>query len=343
MRRRSGLYCYEWVYGGSIKGASPRYSLMVLLGLSRAESHGIRTGVDLDGLYSTIIEHQGAFTAGDYGLALWAESRIGRRPSPGLVAAITRQVHSGRLAGLPGMEIAWLIIGLTSASVAGAPNGDHVAVLTNHLRKERLATSGLAYHFGRGHTRRHLPNFATQIYTLMALVELSRLAGDEKALAEAVTLGDHLLRLQRPDGGWPWLFHADSARTVEEYEVYSVHQDAMAPMGLLGLSAISGHAKYGQAAVDGLAWSRGANELRVDLLNRDECFAHRSIRRRWPWSRAIPGVASAAALAGRRPSRPVTSPLEVNRTCRPYHLGWILEAWAGRSVETAATPGSGPS
>ena len=22
--------------------------------------------------------------------------------------------------------------------------------------------------------------------------------------------------------------------------------------------------------------------------------------------------------------------LEVNRTMRPYHLGWILEAWSGR-------------
>ena len=43
----------------------------------------------------------------------------------------------------------------------------------------------------------------------------------------------------------------------------------------------------------------------------------------------------AANIAGRAVRRASTAPiaarsLEVNRTCRPYHLGWILEAWAGR-------------
>jgi hypothetical protein len=35
-------------------------------------------------------------------------------------------------------------------------------------------------------------------------------------------------------------------------------------------------------------------------------------------------------------NRPLELPafaLEINRTTRPYHLGWMLEAWAGREME----------
>ena len=38
---------------------------------------------------------------------------------------------------------------------------------------------------------------------------------------------------------------------------------------------------------------------------------------------------TALARMGRRPSFDV-GPRAVNATCRPYHLGWILEAWRGR-------------
>ena len=116
---------------------------------------------------------------------------------------------------------------------------------------------------------------------------------------------------------------------VERYEIYSVHQDAMAPMALIEMSALTGDRRYLDAAVAGLAWSHGANELGVDLFDEATGFAHRSIRRRRPWDRAAVALNSVGSRTGGR--APVdTSPVELNRTCRPYHLGWILEAWAGR-------------
>jgi hypothetical protein len=187
------------------------------------------------------------------------------------------------------------------------------------------------YHDAASRVRRRLPNFATEIYTLAALVSLARHDIDHHARAEAEELADHLLRLQLDDGGWPWLFDADRACVIERYEIYSVHQDAMAPMALLPLSELTGEPRWRAAAVKGLAWSRGANELGVDFFDEERGFAHRSIRRKPPWNRMTLWSATASNLVLGRPMGLPVGGVEVNATCRPYHLGWILEAWAGHS------------
>jgi hypothetical protein len=230
------------------------------------------------------------------------------------------------------MEIAWLLLGL-AYSVERLPAAVvPLRRILGHLRSERLAPSGLFYHDGQKHLRHRLPNFATEIYAVLALAVVARLGLDERAKSEAVRLADHLIRMQLPDGGWPWLFDADRAMVVEPYEVYSVHQDAMAPMALLELSAVTDDGRYAAAARRGLPWSTGQNELGVNLLDRDATFAHRSIRRRSPWDRVALAANSASVLAIGRPLRTGAANLELNQTCRPYHLGWILEAWAGRET-----------
>ena len=74
----------------------------------------------------------------------------------------------------------------------------------------------------------------------------SRAARGDRATA------DRLLAMQLPDGGWPWLFDAERGTVVERYEIYSVHQDAMAPMALA--RALGGRAATGATSTR----SRGA-------------------------------------------------------------------------------------
>ena len=87
----------------------------------------------------------------------------------------------------------------------------------------------------------------------------------------------------------------------------------MAPMALLELSDVTGDARYRDAAIAGLAWSRGHNELGVDLLDADHHFAHRSIRRKSPWNRAAQAANIAGSVVAGRPVRVSGSALEVNR------------------------------
>ena len=174
-----------------------------------------------------------------------------------------------------------------------------------------------------------LPNFATQIYSVLALADVGRITGDTQAIREAQDLADLLLELRLGDAGWPWLYHAEKGVVVERYQIYSVHQDAMAPMAYFALAEATGNISYAQAGAEGLPWCFGANELGFNFYDATNRFAHRAIRRKGWADRAELWVNTAASLAGQR--RPSTfGHVEINATCRPYHLGWILEAWAGR-------------
>jgi hypothetical protein len=122
-----------------------------------------------------------------------------------------------------------------------------------------------------------------------------------------------------------------SGRVVERYEVYTVHQTAMAPMALLQLAEASGERSHVEAAARGLAWIHGRNELGDPMLLEDDQILCRSIRRRSPWSRAfLYGNTAASMLTGAGRALGGAGTVELNRTDRPYHLGWVLEAWCGR-------------
>jgi hypothetical protein len=118
---------------------------------------------------------------------------------------------------------------------------------------------------------------------------------------------------------------------VERYEVYTVHQTAMAPMAMLQLTEVSGERSHADAAARGLEWVQGRNELGVRMLLEDDRILCRSIRRRSPWSRAfLYGNTAASTLTGAGRALGGGGTVELNRTDRPYHLGWVLEAWCGR-------------
>ena len=115
---------------------------------------------------------------------------------------------------------------------------------------------------------------------------------------------------------------------MEAYEVFSVHQHGMAPMALLELAEVSGDGRCATRA----AASPGSTQERP----RD-----RDGRRRsgddlpldpapTPWNRIAVAANLACSAAGLRPPLQTGRRLELNAVCRPYELGWLVEAWAGR-------------
>lgn len=333
MKLPSGLYCYDMPFSTrERRGESVRYSLIVLLGLQRAAGGGRGASNEIDELWESCLSRRHSFTPGDIGLALWADARRDGSASPDLVDQLTHAVSDEQLGALVGMELAWMVIGLAHAVHSHTAAESLLGRLTVHLQRDRRASSGLYFHDATTRVRRRLPNFATEIYTLLALTTLARKDLLPGAQGSAEELAGCLVRLQLPDGGWPWIFDAGRGIVVERYEIYTVHQDAMAPMALLDLWELTGDKRWARAAVHGLAWSRGRNELHADLIDLEKQFAHRSIRRRPAYQRvALVANALASGLIG-RPLRSGAAAVEVNETSRPYHLGWILEAWAARDV-----------
>jgi hypothetical protein len=327
MRLPDGAFCHEVRAPGlEPEGRSLRYTLMCLLGLQRAQKAGLPVPIDPGELLGLVVDEVTSpeMTVGDLGLLLWADARAGGRWRDKVAFRLHGRLGT-RFPNLEGLELSWVVIGAAEAKAQ---------VLLDDALARQLARvdshSGLFRHQDGG-GRARFPNFATQIYGVLALEAAAR-AGRAQALGPARRAADRLLDLQREDGGWPWIFDTRAGRVVEPYEVYSVHQDAMAPMALLALTDATGDERYRDAALRGLEWVFGGNDLNRVMLDREAGILYRSIRRRPGLDRALLYANTLGAMIRQPPLAGFGGPLEVNPTDRPYHLGWVLEAWAGREI-----------
>jgi hypothetical protein len=311
-----------------------RYSIMCLLGLERAHRAGQSSGLDLKAMLDAAVQASPQFAAGDLGLLLWLAVRMQSAHAPALAASLEQKLASADLDSFEGMEVAWVISGTAAyAQNVGASESKSGRRVVDYFFEHRVAPSGLAWHFGRG-WRKRFPNFATQIYSLHALSLRARLLGDERCARHAAVIADRLKSMQRQNGGWPWLYDAARGLVVEPFEVYSVHQHAMGPMGLIELHEATGY-DVKEMLERSLSWLESRNELQFPMIDEGTGLIYRSIRRTKPRDRLAIYTRTLKSLAGLSPGREVVQGiggLEVNSTCRPYELGWLLEAWAGRET-----------
>jgi hypothetical protein len=335
MQLPTGDFCQGRVRGeAGARGSSLRYSRMVHLGLLRADAHGYEHGFDLAAIAAGTVPaaDRDPSGPGDLGLALWLDQRgrlggsdeLVRRLEAGLAA-------SGGLSAPIGMELAWIVQGLALAAAIGISGAEATLAAALGQLSRNQALSGLFLHSGRGR-RSRFPNFATQIYSILALSTVAKLGLDNRALPAARRAADRVLELQLPDGGWPWLFDARKGDVVERYEIYSVHQHGMAPMGLLELAEAGGDERYVAAAARGVDWVDGRNELGISMVDAEAEMIYRSIRRRRASARTWLAANTILSAVGLGSLRRRNGPVELNAVCYSYELGWLLEAWAGREA-----------
>ncbi len=329
LRLDDGMYCFDrdWTTP-ALRGRSHRYTLMVALGVARAEAAGYELSVSAADLAGIVHAELSELTPGDRGLLLWLLSRLEDDRSGALIKELA-SLRPDDLVGLEGMEIGWLVTGAATAVGAGLAADALLDSMSKVLWSRQAKHSPLFHHNGTGRGRALLPNFATQIYSVLALAEVARATGEGRASQAATSLADLLLERRGDDAGWPWLFHAERGTVVERYQIYSVHQDAMAPMAYFALSEVTGDQRHALAGAQGLPWCFGRNELGFDFYDAPNRFAHRAIRKHGYADRVELWANTAAGLAGLSGRLDVGS-AEINDTCRPYHLGWVIEAWAGR-------------
>ena len=336
MQHKDGAFCFERRVGNPAPlGRSPRYTLMVELGLLRAQTAGYTLPIDPDELNTIAWRelHTGNLTPGDIGLMLWTDARRDGRSGHKLAEHLTHALQTnGGLQARLGMELGWIITGLAHHQATN-PSQTGARLLTqalDQLLTHNRAPTGLFRHFGNPGWRRRFPNFATQIYSVLALATVARHNLDDRALPAATTTANHLLHHQLPDGGWPWLYDAERGNVVEQYEIYSVHQDAMAPMALLELAELTQDPRYTNATAHSLAWIHGNNELNHNMTDPQNGIVHRSIRRKHPHNKLSNATKTLASLTHLTPKPTTAHHTQTNPTDRPYHFGWVLEAWTGR-------------
>lgn len=336
--QRTHLFCYRVKRkenGLENEGISRRYTIISLLGLHKYEIRGGVTRIDIkNSICSLMKDIDKIDNIGDLGLLLWLLAVA----SPEHVKVILEGNKLGncfirypdaRVAKT--VEMAWFLTGLSHirlAGIAGDEGLESIAKQTYLVLRKNYGGRGIFGHMSKyslaGRFRGRIGCFADQVYPIYAFSKFGQAFDMKEAVEIAKKCGQTMCELQGPMGQWWWHYDAITGRVIGRYPVYSVHQDGMAPMALFALSSATG-SDFTGPVLKGLEWITGQNELRTNMVDSSQHVIWRSIRR--------PGykmrLEEAQSLLGMRSRRMEPEDLSVLYECRPYHLGWLLYAFAG--------------
>ena len=329
------IYCRTH-RGMARHGLSHRYSMMTLLGLHRYELCGQTSPVAIAPVLDALVRDTRWISGvGDLGLLLWTCAEL----VPDRVPKIYQQIEaSTALTRFPDgrqghtMEVAWYLTGLTSCCLVGncdLPGLLDQAAIARDILKSNCGVSGIYGHRGEsrlpsGYVRHRIGSFADQVYPTIAFAQMALALNDNEARQMALRTGRTMCQLQGPLGEWSWQYDAATSMVVSRYPVYSVHQHGMAPMMLFAAGEASGW-DFSECIYKGIMWIGGNNELARDFIEPSLGMVWRCI-----YLRSVDAYTNAALRMLRLRNRTAGARLKVRYECRPYELGWLLYALAGK-------------
>lgn len=305
--------------------------IVVLLGLLRAEETEVQQPFSSGALRTRILGDLSGdgVTAGELGLALWAESRAGGDAIGEIDGLIRRTIVSlGGLERVPTEQMAWLASGLSETSVLTGEPAPGLAAEVRSGLLDRLESGGLARDVHTRRLGRAVP-VSGQFHLLHALCQMVR-TGDEGLLSPAGELAAALLGLQRDDGAWPGL--VDPARNAAAviYPALTVTQLAVAPIALRAAAEAGIDGDFQAAIEAGMNWAAGNNVLGLPLVHEADARVDRGILPRRSPGALERGISSAARRIRGQAHEPEPRQLIIDPAVSSEDLGWVLEAWAGR-------------
>jgi hypothetical protein len=346
------LFCYKLKktdHGLIQEGISHRYTMMTLLGLHRYEQAGGTSPISIESVLNALLSDLNWIDdIGDLGVLLWlcgvvAPDRLARLEQQ-LPIANSLSTYPSAKKGVT-MELAWFLTGLSYWVLAfpnQRPQLENLAVQTYERLKASQGERGFFGHLCStssfmGMVRGRIGSFADQVYPIYAMTHFSRAFCEGEATQRAMKCARGICDVQGSLGQWWWHYDSVSGMVAEGYPVFSVHQHAMGPMTLFALGEATGQ-DFNPWIYRGLQWINGENELRSNMEDDAANLIWRCQFR--PKSRLMKYFSF--AIADRKRKYQAASDLEVLYECRPYELGWLLYAFAGRkgkNLRLSAAPG----
>jgi hypothetical protein len=322
---------------------SRRQTIIALLGLHRLAESGATQPFDLASIRDVVLaETNWVRGVGDLGLLTWFTAEFVPDKLQDLFnefdfeRALETYVqgHPTRTRGL-----AWFLAGIAHARLAGPPalpDLSDVAVATYRLLQESQGESGVFGHYTcKGFLRQTIccrfGTFSDQIHSIYALTAFARAFHIEEPLGSALGCANSMCALQGEMGQWWFLYDKQACRVVNRYPVCSLHQDGIAPVGLLALGKATGQS-FHDAIFRGLSWITGANELGEDLRSLDRGLVWDSIRPKswtakyWEAGLSFFGISRT----------PKAEALRIRYEAKPDHFGWSLYAFGSRGLPKVA-------
>jgi hypothetical protein len=328
-----------------VEGTSARYTATVLIGLAGHPdelAHKILHGQSVDDVCAALIAGLSNDTElGEIALTLWAARAIEHADAP--KALDTLRQFKPQSCDAPTVEIAWALSALVADSNDHARDDELARQIANRLlrsfNEETALFSHVPFDVSPSTMRAHVACFADLVYPIQALSFYYRFANDAEALAAATRCGQRMCDGQGEQGQWWWHHDVRTGRCIEQYPVYSVHQDSMAPMALLALQQASGVC-HADAIGRGLKWLEDSPEIGGSLIDQDADWIWRKVARREPGKlvRGLQAIASKVHPSLRVPAaNRIFPPTYIDYETRPYHMGWILYAWSDRFAPAPQT------
>jgi len=350
-----GIFCHRLVGKKLAKeGKSLLYTFMVIIGLTKAKRMGLKSIFSPGRLFNNVWERSDTKESlGLLACILWAAALLEKDCINKLLKQSEKLLskYKTKKWQIPTMETAWLLCGVCEYLLK---ENNHKAILLGKKLFQILenafkessglfsfTTKGRRKNFIKKRINENLGSFASQIYPIMALSKYYQVLHDDRALKIAQYCADTICKFQGPLGQWWWIYNVKKGFVVEGYPVYSVHQDAMAFMGLLELQRALGEAKYEAYLKKGLRWLEGNNEIKTKIYDEKQKIIWRAIQRKKSNSFRTGNFGlgkkellkiQIAGFINLSPfyvyEFPLSSEWEILFETRPYHNGWILLVWS---------------
>lgn len=321
-----------------LSGFSLRYAAISQIGIAEwRKSHPEDTS-SLPDLWAKIINNKNkSIHIGDYALGLWA-GILSEADDSAMFAKLLSDGWKNRADSCNAVELGWIV----QACALAVRNRSELESISKPILDEARARLIRLFVPGPGLFQRHnrpgvgravsrrVACFADQVYPILALSNYGAVFGDKQCVEYAAGAAEQICRLQGPLGQWWWHYDARGGKICEEYPVFSVHQDSMAPMAILASDRANGGDHVKEIEL-GLRWLFGENELNSNMLLEEAGIIWRDIEKREPGklSRNLRAVLCTAGLGPlHRLAGRCSLGFRINYECRPYHLGWIMYAWA---------------
>jgi len=314
------------------EGLSHRYSAVALLGLFRAWVAGWEIGIDPRPLGEALLGRAGEVQdIGTLGLLMWMQAELFGEVESRFLERLW-ELDPERI--YPGSEyrtteLAWLLLGLLQAVGVSAREewADLAHCTFSRLLQNYNERTSLFSFSNRIPLRSRLGFFDGQAYGGLALLRYGERFQKKEPIDWGLSVARTICRLQGKGGEWAWHYNSKSGVVVEQFPVYTVHQDGMAPM-LLREALRHGGEEFLDPLLLGLRWVTGENPFGTPMWDSEKGVIWRSVRRIFPLSKLI-YLGKIISPYGSPPwSRSLDRLpyLEIDREDRPYHLGWSLYA-----------------
>ena len=318
-----------------LEGRNIRYTLINLIGLYKAECNGYAININLKEVVRAKIKNIDKLDGvGEIGLLLWALSLISPEDLPKMLTKINFQNILSNYKDAENkltMELSWLLTGVLMASTFSNTFKNSIGNLPEILYKiirNNYGGKGIFKHLSddsiNGKFRGNIASFADQVYPIYALVLYSQQIGNEEALLIAEETALQICKLQGSDGEWMWHYNSRTGKVLSKYPVYSVHQDAMAPIALYAIQRATKN-NYEENIFKGLDWLTN-NSLQFNMISNTDNAIWRAIEP----DKTHRKIRSTLSHFGLNLTNEYKY-LEVLKECWSYHLGWLLYAFAGKT------------